>query len=216
MSRSGFSNEDFLNLLIIYGECHRIIDRTCRLFRERYPDRPRPTKNIMCRLLRNCREHGSFLPKLTKIKPLVDDEFTETLVLAYFTAYRTNSIRDAQIALRFSSRTIHRILVKHEWNPFKYHQVQHLKQGDLVLRTDFCEWFLMRTQEFNNFTDNIIWTDEAKFSKNGMYNRHNSHFWAPENPMVVRQHAFQDSWSFNAFCAIKNDRVLCLFFMMKI
>lgn len=212
MSRLGFSNEDFLNLLIIYGECGRIIDRSCRVFTERFPDRPKPTKDTIRRLLKNCIEHGSFLPKVSKNKPLVDNENAEITVLAYFRVYSNNSLKDAQIDLNLSASSIHRILVKHKWNPFKYYQVQHLREGDLALRTEFCEWFLMRTQEFDNFTETVIWTDEAKFCKNGLYNRHNSHFWAPENPRMIRERAFQDSWSFNVFCAIKNDRILCLFF----
>ena len=47
MSRSGFNNEDFLNLIITYGECDKIVDRKCRVYRNKYPNRPRATRSIL-------------------------------------------------------------------------------------------------------------------------------------------------------------------------
>ncbi|ENN80985.1 hypothetical protein YQE_02603, partial [Dendroctonus ponderosae] len=35
----------------------------------------------------------------------------------------------------------------------------------------------------NNFK-NVIWTDEAQFSREGIFNRRNKHFWADCNPHV--------------------------------
>jgi hypothetical protein len=97
--------------------------------------------------------------------------------------------------------------MKHKWYPFKFYRVQHLKEHDLLRRVEFCEFFYEMSGRCS-FLKNIIWTDEAKFSKNGLFNRHNIHYWALENPRVVRERNFQESWQFNVFCAIKNNRVL--------
>lgn len=212
MSRLGYTNEDFLNLIIIYGECHRILDRTCRVFAERYPERPAPNRNLINRLLHNCREFGSFTHKVIKKSPVVDDEDAAITVLGYFSAYPKNSVSDAERDLRYAKSTVHRILVKHNWHPFKYNHVQFLNDGDLAIRINYCEWLMTRIQEDELFLKNIIWTDEAKFSKNGIQNRHNSHFWASENPNVTRERNFQLSWSFNVYCAIKDNRILCIYF----
>lgn len=210
MENLGFSNEDYLNLIIIYGECNRITDRTCRLFAERYPERPTPNHNIIKRLLQNCAQFGSFHRKRNRQKRLVDNENIQIDVLGYFSAYPNASLRDCQRHLSISSRTIRRILKKFHWKPYSYHHVQHLEPNDLIRRVEFCEWFLVKSQEDPLFTTKIIWCDEAKFSKNGLFNRHNSHFWADENHHVFRERAFQYTWNFNVFCAIKNDRILSL------
>lgn len=207
MARLGYTNEDFLNLLLIHGECNRITARTCRVFTERYPNKEPPNHNTVKRLMKNCTEFGSFKEKPNKNKPLVDNEVVEVNVLAYFSAYPEASISQAITNLRYSYGTIHRILKKHKWKPFSFTLVHHLKEGDLVRRMNFCEWFLVKTQEDNNFLKDIIWVDEAKFAKNGMFNRHNSHYWAPENPHRVRERGFQESWKFNVFCAVKGNKM---------
>jgi len=74
----------------------------------------------------------------------------------------------------------------------------------------------MKSQEVENFTNSIIWTVEAKFCKNGLFNRHNSHFWSKNIPRAIRERRFQEHWSFNVFCAIKNDRVFDLYFYDRI
>lgn len=212
MSRLGYNNEDFLNLLIIYGECNRIISRTCRLFAERYPHLPRPNKNTIHRLLHNCRNNGTFRPQITRIKPKVDNEDNEITTLGFFSAYPTASLHEAARELGISYVTIYRILNKHKWRPYKFYCVQHLKEADLPRRVEFFEWLLIKSQEDATFLDNIIWTDEAKFTKNGVFNRHNSNYWAPTNLHVTRERNFQVKWQFNVFCAIRNDSIFYLEF----
>lgn len=68
----------------------------------------------------------------------------------------------------------------------------------------------MRFQENEQFLDNIIWTDEAKFSNNGLFNRRNSHYWSDTNVHHSREGRFQEIWQFNVYCAIRNDGVVAL------
>lgn len=81
MSRSGFNNEDFFNLIVIYGECDRVINRTCEVFRTRYPNRPAPSYDTVKRLIHNCKTYGSFTTKTEKDKPVVNQEINEINVL---------------------------------------------------------------------------------------------------------------------------------------
>lgn len=66
---------DILNLFHIHEECHRIIDRICDVFSERYSHLPPMNK-------------GHFKRKVISIKPrpktVVDEEGNEVNVLAYF------------------------------------------------------------------------------------------------------------------------------------
>lgn len=71
---SRYSNEDILKLLIIY-ECSKSLLRPCRVFTESYPDKPKVDNSIVRILLSFSLDH--FVPKISKDKPLVDNEDTQ-------------------------------------------------------------------------------------------------------------------------------------------
>ena len=45
-----------------------------------------------------------------------------------------------------------------------------------------------------DFPRRILFTDEAKFTREGVFNSRNSHVWADENPNATRPHAFQQRY----------------------
>lgn len=92
-------------------------------------------------------------------------------------------------------------------HPYKFTKVQALKLEDYQRRVQFCETILIRIQEDPNFLKKIIWTDEAKFSREGIFNRRNEHFWADQNPHVVKEMGFQEKFSFNVFGLLKDDKI---------
>lgn len=95
---------------------------------------------------------------------------------------------------------------------YKFITLQALEPNDPPKRVEFCEMILIRMQEDPNFLKNIIWTDESKFSKEGIFNRRNSHFWAKENPHFVRERNFQYKFSFNVFCLLMNNKIaFCMY-----
>lgn len=212
MSRSGFTNEDFMNLMVVFGECQKIISRTVRAYNEKYPNRLRATRDIVRRLIKNCEQHGQFRAVKRKNCWVVGDEDNVINVLAFFHASPTASIRDAVRGLNIGKGSILKILYSNNWHAFHYQRVQHLQNNDGMRRIEFCEFILTKIQEHPDFLNNIIWADEAKFTRNGCYNRHNSHFWSNANPHMVRRRQFQEKWHFNVFCAIKDRRVLFLRF----
>lgn len=52
-------------------------------------------------------------------------------------------------------------------------------------RMEFCELFLVRSQEDENFQGCVNWTDEAKFGF------HNSNLWSDQNPHIFLVVHFQ-------------------------
>lgn len=210
MSRLNLNNEDYLNLMLIYGECSRVMNRAVRTFQERYPDRPKPSRDTIRRLIRNLREHGSFTKKVVKGKPVTDNEDNNINVMAYFTAYPVASLKEAVRDLDISSVSIFRILHKFKFHPYKNIRVQHLKQTDFAKRLELCETIMVKMQEDHDFLSKVIWTDEARITKNGIFNRRNCHYWSDSNPHAIRERSFQESWSFNIFCALRNDQVVAV------
>jgi hypothetical protein len=70
---------------------------------------------------------------------------------------------------------------------------------------------LLQQKELNpNFPRNILFTEECSFSKEGMYNTHNWHLWADENPNIIGVRGFQEKFSTNVWAGIIDDRLVIL------
>lgn len=202
-----YSNNDLLNLFYTHGECGRIVRRTCRLFNERYPDLPTMTPGKFARIEARFMATGSVRATRNHQKPVINNEDNEVNVLAFFHAYPRSSTPAAALDLGISRASIHRILRKHRMHPFSEITVHGLRLGDEARRVDFCEFMIIKMTEDPRFLHKIIWTDESKFSRQGIINRRNNHYWAQDNPHVIREHNHQDHFSFNVFCLIMDNRV---------
>jgi hypothetical protein len=206
MQNQEYSNTDILNLFYIHGECHKFVQRTCRLFNERYPNLPAMTREKFNRMESNFLEFGTVKSISVRPKPITNDENNEIDVLAYFNAHPRQSIRSAAQDLGITFYAVQAILKKHKMHDYSFTTVQELHPGDSVRRLEFCEQILIKTQEDPLFLRKIIWTDEAKFSREGIINRRNLHHWATENPHLKRNVHFQNRFSFNVFCLLMNNR----------
>lgn len=202
-----YSNNDLLNLFYTHGECGRIVRRTCRLFNERYPDLPAITPGKFARIKARFLATGSVKATRNHGKPVTDNEDNEVNVLAYFEAYPRSSIPAAALDLDISRASVHRILRKHKLHPFSEITVHGLRLGDDARRVNFCEFMCTKITENPRFLYNIMWTDESKFSRQGIINRRNNHYWAQDNPHVTRENHHQDHFSFNVFYLIIDNNV---------
>lgn len=63
-------------------------------------------------------------------------------------------------------------------------------------KVQFVVILLIRIQEYSSFLNNIISTDESKFSREDIFNRRNHQFWANESPHVTKETGFQEKNSF--------------------
>lgn len=203
-----YSNRDILNLFYIHGECNRITERTCRRFNETYPHLPIMNKAKFKRMEENFIQFGS-IRKVKRIrqKQVVDVENNEVNVLANFEHNPHGSIRSCAKDSGLSYYGVQAILKKHKMHPFSLEFVQQLLPGDNLRRINFCEGMLVKIQEDRNFLKRIIWTDEAKFDREGIVNRRNWHYWAAENPHFKRSISSQYKFSFNVFCLVMDNQV---------
>lgn len=94
-------------------------------------------------------------------------------------------------------------------HPYHFQKVQELALADYTPRVRFCNWLLQ------NLDKNILWTDEATFTRLGLFNVHNEHWWAQrgQNPHVSRRHAFQNRFSVNVWAGIINSCIIGPFFI---
>ena len=101
--------------------------------------------------------------------------------------------------------------ILHDENLYPYHlqRVQALYEGDRERRVDFCRWFLnQHGVHGGNFAWNILFTDEANFTRDGINNFHNQHLWSPENPHAIVEGQHQRRFSCNVWGGIFGDFLL--------
>lgn len=212
MENQEYSNTDMLNLFYIHGECNRIIQRTCRVFNERYPHLTRMTRKKFQRIESNFLQFGRVKSASIRQKPMTNNEVNEVNILGYFNAYPERSIRSAVQDLGLTYYAIQATLKKHKMHNYSFTTVQELQPGDEVRRMEFCERIVIKIQEDPLFLRKIIWTDEAKFDREGIVNRHNLHHWSARNPHLTRVVNFQNRFSFNVFCLLMDNRYSFVFY----
>lgn len=84
----------FWSLLLIYGECNRIVGQMCGVFVERYPAKSKPNHHNPKGLLKN---YLQFVQFLSKILEQTDLEINVRYSSVYAKASLRNSERDFQM-----------------------------------------------------------------------------------------------------------------------
>ncbi|PNF27340.1 hypothetical protein B7P43_G02435 [Cryptotermes secundus] len=79
------------------------------------------------------------------------------------------SVRKVAAAVTVSRRSVQRILHELKFHPYKLQLVQELKPNDHLLRRQFCEAIMNKTDENPDFIENLWMSDEAHFHLNGDY-----------------------------------------------
>lgn len=201
-----FSHDEKTDMFIIYVQCRRNTTEASSIYFNRYPERRQPHRTLFPRLEKNLREFGSFVQRRTHYKK--QTEVAEVNVLAAVENEPTTSVRKIANECGLPKSTVNVILKKHKYHPYKPTILQGLHPGDTERRLNFCNWFLNEFRRDQSFHLNILWTDETRFTNNGIYNRHNFHHWADANPKIIKESRFQEKFGFNCWCGILGDQLI--------
>lgn len=130
-------------------------------------------------------------------------------ILEYFQREPRASTRDAGRRFRVHHSTVWRLLKREEQHPYHFRKVQDIHPGDNAARISFCRWLLEHQDA------NILWTDECLFTRVGIYNVHNEHWWTQRdhNPHVTKRDSFQVRFNLNVWAGIIGDHVLGPYFI---
>ncbi|GFX57185.1 uncharacterized protein TNCV_2964641 [Trichonephila clavipes] len=92
--------------------------------------------------------------------------------------------------------------------PYRPALAQELMPGDKERRFDFCN-FVLNTLDGNpDFLNEVLWSDECQFSRQGTINTQNRHYWSLQNPHLIRPNRQQVRWSVNVWCGIWKSTVI--------
>ena len=83
------------------------------------------------------------------------------------------------------------------FNNLHVQRVQHLKPEDFPGKVHFCEWLCAKNTEDPQFVTMLLSTDEAIFTRDGVFNSHSAQLWCDVNPHAIHERNFQDRFSVN-------------------
>lgn len=196
-----YTNEEKCDMLVCFIKNHRNAALASNSYAESYPERHQPNERYFSKLFTNLRIYGCFeqpRPKnYNKANNIRDNE-----VLNHFNENPTTSTRTSSTELNIPRTTIRRVLQQNKYHPYKPTIVQGLVEEDFGRRLTFCNWYITKCQENINFSGSILWTDESYISNCGIFNKHNHHHWATENPRLIAQRRLQTRFGMNVWCGI--------------
>ncbi|EZA49094.1 hypothetical protein X777_12634 [Ooceraea biroi] len=105
--------------------------------------------------------------------------------------------------------SVHKLLKENQQHPYHYTKV-HLLRRDYQPRVDFAVYYLNQVNLRPNYKSRILYTDECTFTRNGMFNIHNYHYWSNENPFLMRESTFQHRYSVNIWCGLLDDQIVSI------
>ena len=83
--------------------------------------------------------------------------------------------------------------------------MQALRPANFPRRVVYCEWLLQQCCGRPNFLNYTLFTDEAGFTRNAVFNSHNTHIWCYENSHTRQEVRFQRRFSINVWAVIVNQ-----------
>lgn len=204
-----YNSNEYVDMLIVYGECRRNSREAANLYRERFPERHHPSHTTFNRVEAKLRT-GSFPSTVKHANHNAPARNEENVIniLAYVAVNPHVSLRRLAEEIGVSKATVHRILKGHRYHPFKVHLSQELRLNDLQRRLDFIARLQVLEDENPNYLNCILWSDESRFHNNGVVNKHNAHYWSNQNPRWMEEARFQTVWGTNVWCGMFNGHLI--------
>jgi Helix-turn-helix domain (DUF4817) len=204
-----YQNAELVDMLLVFGEARRNAQEARRIYRRRYPNRRRPSCRIFRRICIRLSETGSFHPTIGgNSNRLRRTPAFEEAVLNIIEDEPSTSTRVIANRLDVNHVTVWQVLKEQGLHPFSRQKVQALGPEDFQPRLLFCRWFLERCNLQRRFEKFILFTDEACFTRDGVFNSRNNHLWCDENPHATFIRAHQRRFSVNVWAGIVGEYVI--------
>lgn len=199
-----FSNLERYDIVSFYQRTNSTLAAQ-EMFHEKYPNLPIPTHRLINGMVQNLRDFGQFqTPSHAQARggPRRVHASLDRRIRNYFLRNPQESTRTAARRYNVSQFFVWKLLNASGLHPYHFQPVQDLLLADYPRRVEFCRW-LQENREIN-----ILWTDEATFSRIGLFNVHNEHYWSSRNPHLTRRHAFQVRFTLNVWAGVVNNTVI--------
>lgn len=204
-----YSQQEMVDMVICFGRSGNNASADARFYQGRYPNQRHPRSQVLKHIVQRFNETGSVAHHSRSGRPrTATNDDASLLVLAAVHANPHVSSRAIALDIGYCHKSVLNILHMNKFHPFHLHRVQGLEDTDFVKRREFCNLLLCQIDENPNFISKILWSDESQFTRDGIVNTHNCHYWAENNPHWIKQVKHQRNWQINVWCGIYNTRII--------
>jgi hypothetical protein len=206
MESKDYTFAETADIHFFYGRANGNAHEARRLYQETFPKCRFPCSRTFSRIAQCLRERGTFIPvieggRLRTARTVQQEQ----RILAHVAANPETSTRKVSSAEGVHRSTVWRILQEDRLYPYHLQRVQVLKPEDLPRRVTFCQWCLEQCVRNPQFLWKLLFTDEAMFTRDGIFNFHNVHIWKYANPHTIREARHQTTFSINVWAGIVGD-----------
>ncbi|XP_056409683.1 uncharacterized protein LOC130331736 [Hyla sarda] len=152
------------------------------------------------------------LPKCGRMKSVTNEE-TSVAVLASFSKSPQRSTRRMSLESGINRTSLWWILATHKWHPYKLQLLQHLNEDDPDRRTEFAAWAKQKLEQYLQFTQKILFSDEGNFYVNGEVNKQNHRYWSDTNPHWIDPSKTVGTQKLMVWCGIWGTKIVGPFFI---
>lgn len=170
-----------------YFENGRSNKQAFRALRSVFSQHKRPTEGAIAKIVKKFQETGSVADVKTSSRARLRRSDENIDAVRQSVAENPNtSIRHRAQELSIPATTLHRILTKDlSLHAYKIQLTQELKPDDHLKRLTFANWAHEQRQADDDFSQKILFSDEAHFHLGGYVNKQNCRIWANENPRKI-------------------------------
>ncbi|KAJ8978460.1 hypothetical protein NQ317_002914 [Molorchus minor] len=197
---TNYTNAEMCEMHYLYGMASGNSAEARRLYQERHPDRQVSHHNLFQRIHQRLWENGSFKKNTADNgRPMEVAIRQEEAVLNEICLQENPITSTRKIAhnLNLPHSTVWRIFKRQLLYPYHIQRVQALLPRDFPPRLAFCRWMQDKIAQNPQFGAEVLFTDEASFSRDGIFNFHNNHIWAEENEREIAEGHHQQQFSVN-------------------
>jgi transposase len=183
-------------------------------FHAKHPTRPRPSQSMVCKLMKRFRETGTVGDRQKTGRPRsATGKDAAAMTIATVSVCGRQSIRDLEKSLHISRSSVHRILRRERFRPYKCSFHQLLVRDDSEKRESFCLTLMDKINDDPTLLTRILFSDEATLYLDGEFNSQNTRFWSDSNPRYHRQNHSQTAKKVMVWAGILGTEVIGPFFL---
>ena len=197
-----YTAEEYADMIALYHACNRNAWQAALQYEQQYGNvrQNMPTHCTIAATWKRVQETGSLIPRKKTGAPRTATDNEHALrVLQHVVENPHISTRQVAACENISQASVVRTFQRNDYHSYKISLNQEVLPTDFNRRKDFCLWLEGTEQLQPGFIENIMWTDEAHFHRNGVPNHQNSRYWATSNPHWSREASFQVSHQYPVF-----------------
>ncbi|GBL92845.1 hypothetical protein AVEN_4547-1 [Araneus ventricosus] len=147
-----------------------------QLYRERFPEGPYSTRHPILKVVKRLRETGCVASRPRVRRPrILGCNVKPEDILAYVLAHPQSSTKMISENCGLSKSHVWTILNESGAHPYQSTVVQGLLPRDAERHYTWRNFVMNNLEDHPTFLADIVWTDEACFSRNGMFNKQKVH-----------------------------------------